>query len=79
MSRQETEQTGPKFNKGLGFANKSWICSVNENHPVLLSLDAELDQLRSAYIQQPNEQPRYQLVRLEQLIHQWAPGHSSNG
>ena len=46
---------------------------MNENHPVLLSLDAELDHLRSAYIQQPNEQTRYQLVRLEQLIQQWAP------
>ena len=52
---------------------------MNENHPVLLSLDAELDHLRSAYIQQPNEQTRYQLVRLEQLIQQWAPGRSSNG
>lgn len=52
---------------------------MNENNPVLLSLDAELDNLRSAYSQQPNEQTRYQLVRLEQLIHQWAPGHSSVG
>ena len=52
---------------------------MNEHYPVLLLLDAELDQPRSAYIQQPNEQTRYQLVRLEQLIHQWAPGHSSNG
>jgi hypothetical protein len=52
---------------------------VNENHPVLLSLDAELDHLRSAYIQHPNEQTRYQLVRLEQLINQWAPGRSNNG
>jgi len=52
---------------------------VNDNHPVLLSLDAELSSLRNAYSQQPNEQTRYQLVRLEQLIHQWAPGHSSVG
>ena len=50
---------------------------MNENHPVLLSLDAELSSLRSAYSQQPNEQTRYQLVRLEQLINQWAPGRSS--
>jgi hypothetical protein len=52
---------------------------LNDNHPVLLSLDAELSSLRSAYSEQPNEQTRYQLVRLEQLIHQWAPGHSSIG
>jgi hypothetical protein len=50
---------------------------VNENHPVLMSLDAKLDSLRSAYSQQPNEQTRYQLVRLEQLIHQWAPSHAT--
>ncbi len=50
---------------------------MNENHPVLLSLDAELSSLRSAYSQQPNEQTRYQLVRLEQLINQWVPGRSS--
>ncbi|MBD2422118.1 hypothetical protein [Cyanobium sp. FACHB-13342] len=50
---------------------------MNENHPVLLSLDAELSSLRSAYSQQPNEQTRYQLVRLEQLINQWVPARSS--
>ena len=77
--QSEPDRPSPKFNKGLGFASKPWICFVNENHPVLLSLDAELDHLRSAYIHQPNEQTRYQLVRLEQLIHQWAPGRSSNG
>ncbi len=51
---------------------------MNENHPVLLSLDAELHSLRSAYSQQPNEHTRYQLVRLEQLINQWVPGRNSN-
>ncbi|MEX0588055.1 MAG: hypothetical protein WD136_02260 [Cyanobium sp.] len=50
---------------------------MNENHPVLLSFDAELNSLRCAYTDHPNEQTRYQLVRLEQLIHQWAPGHSA--
>lgn len=44
---------------------------------MLLSLDAELSMLRSAYSQQPNEQTRYQLVRLEQLINQWVPCRSS--
>lgn len=43
---------------------------------MLLSLDAELNTLRSAYSQEPNEHTRYQLVRLEQLIHQWAPQYS---
>lgn len=52
---------------------------MEENNPVLLSLDAELDHLRSAYSQQPNEQNRYQMVRLEQLINQWVPGRSSRG
>lgn len=46
---------------------------VHENHPVLLSLDAELSSLRSAYENHPNEQTRYQVARLETLIEQWAP------
>ena len=46
---------------------------MHENHPVLLSLDAELSSLRSAYENQPNEQTRYQVARLESLIEQWAP------
>lgn len=36
---------------------------------MLLLLDAELDHLRSAFIHQPNKRTRYQLVRLERLIH----------
>ena len=52
---------------------------MEENNPVLLSLDAELNHLRNAYSQQPNEQNRYQLVRLEQLINQWAPGRRARG
>ena len=50
--------------------------SVHENHPVLLSLDAELSSLRSAYENHPNEQTRYQVARLESLIEQWAPQRS---
>lgn len=46
---------------------------LNENHPGLLSLDAELNSLRSAYSQQTNEQTNDQLVRLAQLSHQWVP------
>lgn len=47
--------------------------TVNENHPVLLSLSAELTSHQAAYTQTPNEQTRYQVVRLESLIQQWAP------
>ena len=47
--------------------------SVQDNHPVLLSLDAALRSFRSAYADQPNEQTRYQVVRMESLIQQWAP------
>lgn len=46
---------------------------MNENHPVLFSLDAQLQALREAYAHNPSEQNRYQLVRLESLIQQWAP------
>ncbi|MFM7086279.1 MAG: hypothetical protein ACKOXO_04715 [Cyanobium sp.] len=46
---------------------------MNENHPVLNALRQQLDALRHQYRQQPNEISRYQLVRHEQLIAQWAP------
>jgi hypothetical protein len=46
---------------------------VNENHPVLFSLGAQLAELRRAYAHEPSEQNRYHLVRLESLIQQWAP------
>lgn len=46
---------------------------MNENNPVLLSLSAELTILQNAYAERPNEQTRYQVVRLESLIQQWAP------
>jgi hypothetical protein len=46
---------------------------VHENHPVLLSLDAELSNLRTNYENHPNEHTRYQVARLESLIQQWAP------
>lgn len=47
-----------------------------ENHPVLNALEAELEVLRREYRRQPTEQTRYQLVRHEQLIAQWAPERS---
>ncbi len=47
--------------------------AVNENHPVLFALDAELEALQETYSREPNEHNRYQLVRLESLIAQWAP------
>jgi hypothetical protein len=46
---------------------------VNENHPVLFAMDAQLRALREAYAHEPNEHNRYHLVRLESLIQQWAP------
>jgi hypothetical protein len=46
---------------------------VNENHPVLLALKQQLASLRHQYRLHPDEQTRYQLVRHEQLIAQWAP------
>ena len=44
-----------------------------ENHPVLNALESRLKALRDQYRSAPNEQNRYQLVRQEQLIAQWAP------
>ncbi len=47
---------------------------MNDNHPVLASLQRRLGDLQETYRHQPNERTRYQLVRAEQLIAQWAPG-----
>ena len=44
-----------------------------DNHPVLASMERRLQDLRESYRSQPNELTRYQLVRHEQLIAQWAP------
>ncbi|WP_254933631.1 hypothetical protein [Cyanobium sp. WAJ14-Wanaka] len=38
-----------------------------------MSLSAQLRAMRSAYAEQPNEVTRYQVVRIETLIRQWAP------
>jgi len=46
---------------------------VYDNHPVLTSMELRLQDLRATYRRQPNEHTRYQLVRHEQLIAQWAP------
>ena len=46
---------------------------MNDNHPVLFALDAEREALQATYSREPNEHNRYQLVRLETLIAQWAP------
>lgn len=48
--------------------------AVNENHPVLSALQRRLGDLQETYRHQPNERTRYQVVRTEQLIAQWAPG-----
>jgi hypothetical protein len=36
-------------------------------------MELRLQDLRASYRRQPNEHTRYQLVRHEQLIAQWAP------
>ena len=51
-----------------------WVERLNSNHPVLNSLEAQLRELRLRYEHHPSEHNRYQLVRLERLITEWAPG-----
>lgn len=46
---------------------------MDKNHPVLTALTRRLGDLQDCYREQPNEHTRYQLVRYEQLIAQWAP------
>ncbi|MFM7360261.1 MAG: hypothetical protein ACKO6F_04750 [Cyanobium sp.] len=48
--------------------------AMHDHHPVLHSLETRLRALRDQYERSPNEQTRYQLVRIEQLIAQWVPG-----
>jgi hypothetical protein len=47
--------------------------AVYENHPVLHSMETQLQSLRDQYRAQPSEQSRYALVRHEQLLAEWAP------
>jgi hypothetical protein len=47
--------------------------SMHHDHPVLHCFEAQLTALRDQYLRSPNEQTRYQLVRIEQRIAQWAP------
>jgi hypothetical protein len=47
---------------------------MHNDHPVLHSFQSQLTALRDQYHRSPNELTRYQLVRLEQRIAQWAPG-----
>jgi len=46
---------------------------LNDNHPVLQSMRDELEELQSLYRHEPSDFNRYQLVRHEQRIAQWAP------
>ncbi len=46
---------------------------LDDNHPVLIALEARLADLQRAYDDHPNEFTRYQLARLESLILQWSP------
>lgn len=45
---------------------------MHENHPVRHALEAELRSLREDYAHRPSEETRYRVVRMEQLIAQWA-------
>lgn len=60
------------------FSLKIWVSRrverVNSNHPVLNALEAQLRELRLRYEHHPSEHNRYQLVKLERLITEWAPG-----
>ncbi|MEB3185302.1 MAG: hypothetical protein VKM97_05395 [Cyanobacteriota bacterium] len=46
---------------------------LDDNHPVLIAMEARLAELQRAYDAHPNEFTRYQLARLESLIRQWSP------
>ncbi len=61
--------------RNLSILLRFWGChnAVYKNHPVLHSMEAQLQALRDQYRAQPSEQSRYALVRHEQLLAQWAP------
>lgn len=48
--------------------------ALNNNDPVLTALQRRLGDLVETYRHEPNEHTRYEVVRTEQLIAQWAPG-----
>lgn len=52
--------------------------ALEDNHHVLIALEARLAELQRAYDTHPNEFSRYQLARLESLIRQWAPAWQSD-
>jgi hypothetical protein len=64
----------PRPPSGAGQAAAASVPFMHNDHPVLHSLEAQLQALRDQYDRSPNEQTRYQLVRIEQLITQWVPG-----
>lgn len=50
-----------------------FVLALEDNHPVLIALEARLAELQAAYDAHPNEFSRYQLARLETIIRQWSP------
>ena len=46
---------------------------MNDNHPVLQSMQDSLQELQQLYRHEPSDFNRYQLVRQEQRIAQWVP------
>jgi hypothetical protein len=73
--RQGRCRTPDKDGPDLPIRLRFWSCkkAVYENHPVLHSMEAQLQSLRDQYRAQPSEQNRYAVVRHEQLLAQWAP------
>jgi hypothetical protein len=68
-------RTPGKGGPDLPIQLRFWGCqkAVYENHPVLHSMEAQLQSLRDQYKAQPSEHNRYAVVRHEQLLAQWAP------
>lgn len=46
---------------------------MNDDHPVIFSLLLRLRELENRYVEQPSAFNRYQLVRHEQRLAEWAP------
>ena len=69
-SRRDGDETSEI--KGLSFSQGSPSGRLNDNHPVLQSMRDELEELQSLYRHEPSDFNRYQLVRQEQRIAQWA-------
>jgi hypothetical protein len=76
LGRRAVEQSPDSFKILTEAAGRPlWIRpeAMHNHHPVFHSLASRLRALRDQYERSPNEHTRYQLVRYEQLVAQWAP------